>query len=328
MQSLQFSHVHFEQLRTAGAVTLIHGGAGPVAKAMELSEEATKTGHMVLEQLRSSAQTGARGLICRYPQIEMSQELTLAEAQTIAAVQELESSPAFNSGRGSALQEDGVARVTAAMMESRRRRLSAIVNAEYICNPSLLAVYLQSQRHSVRDGKAANVLLRQFGIAPEDPVTEYQFEVWRRKREQKISGFKPEVGQTGTVGAVSCDVDGFLSAVTSTGGTGFEPVGRIGDVPTVAGTYCTSRTAVSCTGYGEEIVSHALAARIAIRLEDSSNAAAVLERTLHEAKDRSLEMAFICVHKTDQGILWARGSSTAHFAWGVVDGVKLIFKNE
>lgn len=328
MKSLQYGLVSMEGLSNLGAVTMIHGGAGPISKNMERSQAGYLASLAALESLRSSAQERLVNPVMPYGQLMTARVLSLAEAQTLEAVLSLEASPAFNAGRGAALQADGVCRVSAAAMESRRRRLSAVINAQRICHPSVLALVLQDGQHGVRDTEGVALLMRDLGIPLEDPVTPYQFQRWSQQRGEQLTGGIPAVGETGTVGSVSCDSEGHLAAMTSTGGIGFEAVGRVGDVPTIAGTYCTQLTAVSCTGYGEEIVSHAVAARLAVRLEDSCNPEFALEQTINEALAANLRYAFICVHKLARGVLWARGATTEHFAWGVMNGDGISFSNE
>jgi beta-aspartyl-peptidase (threonine type) len=72
---------------------------------------------------------------------------------------------------------------------------------------------------------------------------------------------------SGTVGAVALDADGVLVAGTSTGGSANKKWGRIGDSPVIgAGTYAGSHAAVSCTGWGEYFIRHAVAHDVQARM--------------------------------------------------------------
>lgn len=72
---------------------------------------------------------------------------------------------------------------------------------------------------------------------------------------------------SGTVGAVALDPDGLLVAGTSTGGSANKKWGRIGDSPVIAaGTYAGSHCGVSCTGWGEYFIRHAVAHDIQARM--------------------------------------------------------------
>lgn len=72
---------------------------------------------------------------------------------------------------------------------------------------------------------------------------------------------------SGTVGAVALDAAGLLVAGTSTGGSANKKWGRIGDSPVIAaGTYAGSHCGVSCTGWGEYFIRHAVAHDIQARM--------------------------------------------------------------
>ena len=72
-----------------------------------------------------------------------------------------------------------------------------------------------------------------------------------------------------------------MAVATSTGGKGFELVGRISDSATVAGNFANDFCAVSCTGVGEDIVSNATAVKIVTRVSDGF--------TINEAFDKTFE---------------------------------------
>lgn len=341
--------VKTDVLSATGAVTLVHGGAGPITPDMERSLNARQAGLSLVGALGASSlgeSVTLEGAPNYFSKVIIGQSLSRAERIVLGAVLQLEASPYFNAGRGGALQRDGQCRVTAAAMDSVRRRLSGVINVEGIVHPSLLACYLQREDHGLLDAMGATRLLRHLAIPYEDAVTPYQFEVWSSKRRAALVGSDVVADGTGTVGSVCCDAEGRLAAMTSTGGVGFENVGRVGDVPSVAGTYCTERTAVSCTGYGEQIVSHAVAARLAVRLEDAARHVVkgnteegesshppdpyvvALQLTLDEASRSGLKFAFICVHLHPLGVLWARGMTTERCAWGYAVGPDRNFVNE
>ena len=334
--SLEWGLLTNHELSAHRAVTMIHGGAGPISKDMERSHGAYLAGKATLERLRLMIYEDPIAHCAAIYGIDLPTTLTAAELQVVTAVTQLEASPFFNAGRGAALQRDGVCRVTAAFMESQRRRLSGVINAQGVIHPSILALVLQGEKHGLLDAEGANLLMRRLGVPFEDAVTPHQFGVWSQKRLNEMDGVPPSAGETGTVGSVSCDAAGNLAVVTSTGGVGFESIGRVGDVPSVAGTYCSNTTAVSCTGYGEQIVAHALAARIVVRLEDAQCAivdgvaetvVAALRKSLNEAVQQNFQFAFICLHRMERAVIWARGATTPRFAWGVVWGSNEQFHN-
>lgn len=326
MGNLRFGYVRQDILFRSGAVTLIHGGAGPISREMELSVRAQQDAQATLESLRDLSTQRNSVLETPYGNaydVFGDAHLTLAEAIAHQGIWRLEASPAFNAGFGSALQADGRCRLTAAVMESTRRRLSAVINVQGVCHPSALAAALQYRQHGVRDAEGSVHLARELRIPLENPETPLQKERWRKWDQERHDPRAPAFQErSGTAGVVSCDAEGALCAITSTGGVGYEAPGRVGDVPTVAGTYCTHRTAVSCTGFGEQIMSAALAARLSVRLEDGQAPEDCLMRTLEEGESAGFQFAFICLHKTPDGVLWAKGSTTRHCVWGLWSGLE------
>jgi beta-aspartyl-peptidase (threonine type) len=80
----------------------------------------------------------------------------------------------------------------------------------------------------------------------------------------KVDSEKPK----GTVGAVACDINGFLAAATSTGGMTNKKFGRVGDTPIIgSGTYADDTCAVSCTGHGEFFILGVTAFDLAARMK-------------------------------------------------------------
>jgi len=82
-----------------------------------------------------------------------------------------------------------------------------------------------------------------------------------------IVGLQSEV-MTGTVGAVALDLEGCLSAATSTGGAPGKKAGRVGDTAQIgAGTWADERVAVSCSGMGEFFMRTNAAADVSSRVQ-------------------------------------------------------------
>lgn len=183
----------------------------------------------------------------------------------------LEDEDIFNSGTGSKLQRDGKARMSAAYMDGTAGRFSAVMNVEEVRHPIDLAFRLNREKHTVLAGPPATAYARAQDFQPYDPVTPY------RRREH----LERQQGETGTCGAVVVDASGAVCVATSTGGIGYEVPGRVGDSPTVAGTYANRLCGVSCTGIGEHIINEAVAASVATRVSDGLS--------LQEAVDRSIQ---------------------------------------
>ena len=115
-------------------------------------------------------------------------------------------------------------------------------------------------------------------------ATENGFEDFSTEIPQRRNEFEEKLknGGKGTVGCVALDGEGRLAVATSTGGKGFELVGRISDSATVAGNFANEYCAVSCTGVGEDIVSNATAAKIVTRVTDGFSLQNAVEKTFTE----------------------------------------------
>lgn len=202
---------------------------------------------------------------------------THAAADTVVfAVSLLEDDPLFNAGIGSQIQSDGKIRMSAALMNGETQKFSGVINIENIKNPIEIAQVLMKEDDRVLGGNGAKIYATENGFA------DYSTEIPQRRKEFEE---KLKNGGKGTVGCVALDFSGKLAAATSTGGKGFEIVGRISDSATVAGNYANSFCAVSCTGVGEDIVSNATAAKIVTRVSDGMDLQHAFEKTFAELRE-------------------------------------------
>ena len=148
---------------------------------------------------------------------------------------------------------------------------------------------LQKEQDRILAGEGAINYARKHGFekfSTEIPVR-------RQEYEAKLKSLN-----TGTVGCVALDKNGNLAAGTSTGGKGFELVGRVSDSATVAGNYVNDDCGVSLTGVGEDIVSGAMAAKIVTRVTDGMNLENAVEKTFDEIKPFDGFAGAICLDKS------------------------------
>jgi L-asparaginase len=111
----------------------------------------------------------------------------------------------------------------------------------------------------------------------------------------------------GTIGVVVLDTSGQLAAGTSTGGKGFERIGRVSDSAMPAGNYATPFAAVSCTGIGEDIIDECLAARIVVRVTDGLSLLDAMTRSFAEADRNKRDLGAIALDATG-AIAWGKTS--------------------
>lgn len=198
-------------------------------------------------------------------------------AETVVyAVTLLEDDELFNAGIGSQIQSDGKIRMSASLMNAETLKFSGVINIQEVKNPILVAEKLMVEDDRVLGGEGAKMYADKAGFE------NFSTEIPQRRKEfeEKIKN-----GGKGTVGCVAMDSEGKLAVATSTGGKGFEIVGRISDSATVAGNYANRFCAVSCTGVGEDIVSNATAAKIVTRVSDGMPIEKAFAKTFDELKE-------------------------------------------
>ena len=218
-------------------VLILHGGAGTGGtQRKRLAKIRRKIGQFLTEAYEVLAATDALGAV-------------------VHAVCLLENDPEFNAGRGSMLQADGQARLSASVMDGAQQRFAGVVNLEKIRNPVLVAQALLQEESRVLAGPGAYRFARRIGLKAEDLRTPNVRRIWRKRKQNGCD----------TVGACALDRHGNLASATSTGGRGFEYPGRVSDSAMPVANYADAFCAISASGHGEEIIDEGLAVRIATR---------------------------------------------------------------
>jgi beta-aspartyl-peptidase (threonine type) len=247
-------------------VLVVHGGAGNAPKDKDSPELAKRR-----EGLERALRAG-------YDKLQAGgRSLDAVEA----AVRVLEDDPWFNAGRGAVFTREGRNELDAAIMDGKTRKAGAVAGVTVIKNPVTAArAVMEHSRHVLLIGRGAEMFARARGLESVDPSyfrTEHRWkELEEQQRKEKEAppreeglGPAPEDRYFGTVGAVAVDHDGNLAAATSTGGLTGKMPGRVGDTPVIgAGTYADNEAcAVSCTGYGEFFIRHAIAHDVWARMK-------------------------------------------------------------
>jgi L-asparaginase len=209
-----------------------------------------------------------------------------AVESVLQAVARLEDDQLFNAGTGSVLQQDGRARMSAAVMDGTRLRLAGVLNIEDVQHPVRVAEALLDTDDRILAGREATRFARTLGVPLWNSVTAARRRQWRQLREEH-----------GTIGAVALDGDGGLAAATSSGGKPLARAGRVSDSGLPAGTYATDRAAISCTGLGEDIVDECLAVRLSQRVTDGLPLARAFTVTFRELQARRRRVAAISIDR-------------------------------
>ena len=243
-----------------------------------------------------------------WPQIESGMD---AVSAAVALVKQLEAHPSFNAGFGSTIQADGVARLSASVMDGEAQRFSGVHLVTQVIHPSELALALQHKKNRVVGPLGAQLVAREIGMVPVSPTSAHQAEHWAKQvLKHESESFGGALG-SGTVGAVVLDTQGRLAAVTSTGGVSFAVPERVSDVGTPAGNYASKFAAISCTGVGEHIMDLGVSVRLETRVRDGASIIEASEKTLAEARNMNGECAWIAI---DHHGNWAVGNTASYMS--------------
>lgn len=280
---------------------IIHGGAGSSLHSKGGVEAVRKDLHAIVQLVYRELQNGASAMDV-----------------VVQGCRLLEDNPRFNAGTGSVLQSDGQVRMSASLMNGDQQRFSGVINVSRVKNPIDLALFLQDCDDRILSDYGAAELLRELNFPVHDPITDLRLQEWIQERQQ---GFKHEMAGVvaepdmalsesagrGTIGVVAMDMEGRIAAGTSTGGKGFERIGRVSDSAMPAGNYATAHAGVSCTGIGEDIINECLAARIVVRVTDGCSLQEAMDRSFQEAAQRNCDLGAIAIDASG-AIAWGKTS--------------------
>ena len=247
---------------------LIHGGAGTILKKNMSSEKEAE----YKNTLKKAIEVG-------YKILEAGGNSQDAVEKTIHI---MEDSPLFNAGKGAVLNAHGNIELDASFMNGNSLDAGAVSGVKTVKHPISAAIkVMEASQHVMLSGSGADTFAKEQGLEIVDP--EY-FYTERRindlKRVQQKTALKESLLSSdekkyfqnqryGTVGCVALDINGNLSAGTSTGGMTNKKWNRIGDAPIIgAGTYANNLTcAISATGWGEFFIRSVVAHDISALME-------------------------------------------------------------
>ena len=273
---------------------IIHGGAGSSLQGKGSIMAVRESLYDILKQVYAGLEKG-----------------TPALEAVIQGCRLLEDDPRYNAGTGSVLQSDGQIRMSASLMNGETQTFSGVINVSRIKNPVELAQVLQERRDRVLSDLGAIELVRELQVPTHNPLTDLRLNEWLQDRkgnfQRSMANVVSTPAGTGTIGVVVLDNQGKIAAGTSTGGKGFEYIGRVSDSAMPAGNYATADAGISCTGIGEDIINECIAARIVVRVTDGLSLADAFAKTMTESKANQRDLGAIGIDKTGQ-IAWGKTS--------------------
>ena len=271
-------------------VLLLHGGAGP-------ADPQGSDSIRVQKATESLIHIGRAALAQKPNPVPMD--------LVVEALKGMENDEQFNAGYGSALQSDGVPRLTAALMNGDSQSFSGVISICNVKNPSVIARHLQNEGSRVVTAPGHEWLARTLGLPVEPLISPRRLEKWY---ERAVKNIRDTSGDT--VGSIYIAKDLSMAAGTSTGGRGFEMPGRVSDSATVAGNYASRFAAVSATGVGEEIVDDALSAKIEVRCRDGMSLKKACEVTFEEAIQLKRHYGWIALSREEWAVCYTTGAMT------------------
>ena len=219
------------------------------------------------------------------------------------AVAELEDSPLFNAGKGSVYNSNGVQEMDASIMSGKDRMAGAVASIQRIKNPIKLARKVaESTEHVMLVGEGAEIFAKNIGetIVDQDYFySEKNLKRLKKAKAKKNAGIQSTTqDKIGTVGAVALDINGNISAATSTGGMTNKMPGRVGDSPIIgSGTWAQNGVCgVSSTGHGEYFIKYQVAREVCARIEYlDKNISTSSKEILNELKNIDAEGGLIAI---------------------------------
>lgn len=246
---------------------IIHGGASPIDPKGDALIEALKS----IENMASICMT------------DLSNGMSAVKV-VAKCLEMLENDEKFNAGIGSALQSDGLPRLTSSIMDGSKQNFSGVVSVPYLTNPSKLAEKLQRRNAKVLTSPGAELLARELKLPVASNLTENRSKKWLDNLDK--GNYPPSV-EHDTVGCVVIDSKGRLASGSSTGGVGNEYPGRVSDSGTVSGNYASKFAAITVTGKGEQITNDAVASKTETRIRDGMSLEDAFGKTFKEGKKRT-----------------------------------------
>ena len=245
---------------------IIHGGASPIDPKGNALTQALKSIEQMAVVCMSNLKSGKSAIKTVVQCLEM-----------------LENDEQFNAGIGSALQSDGIPRLTSSIMNGHKQNLSGVISVPYVSNPSKLAEKLQNRNAKILASPGAELLAREMKLPVASNLTEDRSKRWLHNLHKEDY---PSAVEHDTVGCVIIDNKGRLASGSSTGGVGNEYPGRVSDSGTVAGNYASKFAAITVTGIGEQINNDAVASKTETRIRDGMSLEDAFNKTFVEAKKR------------------------------------------
>ncbi|WP_412988560.1 N(4)-(beta-N-acetylglucosaminyl)-L-asparaginase [Pediococcus siamensis] len=261
-----------------------------------------------------------------YEGVGKAYELLKRNGKTGDAVEQLvntvEDYPYYRSvGYGGLPNEQGNVEMDAAFMDGDHLAIGAVAGIQNVKHAVSVARKLSHEHfNSFRVGDGATQFAKESGFEMGNMLTPEAKRIWQnRLTEVQKKDLNPYDGHD-TVGAVTLDVNGSMTAATSTSGLFMKKPGRIGDSPlSGSGFYVDSEIGgATATGLGEDIMKGCLSFEIVRLMGEGKTPQQACDQTVYQFAEK-LKRRYGKVGEISLIAMNCKGE------WGVATNVEFTF---
>ena len=205
-------------------------------------------------------------------------------------IKTVEDYPYYKSvGFGGLPNAEGILEMDAAFMDGDTFEIGAVAGITDVKNPISVARKLSKDKfNSFRVGEGATKYSMLAGFERKSMLTERAHKLWeKRLKEIQENNLNPYAGHD-TVGAVTLDQKGTMTAGTSSSGLFMKKPGRVGDSPlSGSGFYVDSEIGgAAATGLGEDLMKGCLSYEIVRLMGEGVTPQAACDKAVYEFHDK------------------------------------------
>ena len=205
-------------------------------------------------------------------------------------IKNVEDYPFYKSvGYGGLPNEEGILEMDAAFMDGDTFKIGAVAGITDTKNPISVARKLSDEKfNSFRVGVGADKYAMTEGFERKNMLTRRAHKIWeKRLKEIHEKNLSPYDGHD-TVGAITLDSTGSMSAGTSSSGLFMKKAGRVGDSPlSGSGFYVDSEIGgAAATGLGEDLMKGCLSYEIVRLMGEGLTPQHACDKAVYEFHDK------------------------------------------
>lgn len=205
-------------------------------------------------------------------------------------IKKVEEYPYYKSvGYGGLPNIEGVLEMDAAFMDGDTLQIGAVAGVTDVCHPISVARKLSQEKfNSFLVGQGATKYAMLNGFERKNMLTERAKKLWENRLEEMAKHQLSPYDGHDTIGAVSLDRKGSMSAGTSSSGLFMKKPGRVGDSPlSGSGFYVDSDVGgAAATGLGEDLMKGILSYEIVRKMEEGMSPQEACDQTVYSFHDK------------------------------------------